>query len=92
MGQIIRIRKKNWGTGVTRRYEYKGVRYEVSSAFRPFILTGDDDTESGTDGMKDKFVNLMLRDPELTMKIKGNKICTMYSNLSAGKECNADKV
>lgn len=90
MGQIIRIRKKKWDTGVTRRYEYRGVRYEVSSVFRPFLMP--DDKNSDEDGLKDKFVNLMLRDPELTMQIKGNKICTMYSNLSAGKECNADKI
>ena len=65
MGQIIRIRKKKWDTGVTRRYEYRGVRYEVSSVFRPFLMP--DDKNSDEDG-------------------------TMYSNLSAGKECNADKI
>ena len=90
MGQIIRIRKKKWDTGVTRRYEYQGVRYEVSSIFRPSHMPGDESSDD--DGLRNRFVNLMLRDPELTMQIKGNKICTMYSNLSAGKECNADKI
>lgn len=88
MGQIIRIRKKKWDTGVTHRYEYKGVRYEVSSVFRPLHMSANEDA----DELKEVFTKLMLRDSKLTMQNKGNKIGTMYSNLSAGKECNADKV
>lgn len=89
MGQVIKLKKRKKFTGVTHRYKYKGVKYEVSSVFRPFniISNGNDD-----DGLKDRFTELVLHDPELTMQIKDNKICTMYSILSAGKESNADKI
>ncbi|MBR3354717.1 MAG: hypothetical protein IKG47_05090 [Oscillospiraceae bacterium] len=92
MGQVIKLKKRKKFTGVTHRYKYKGVKYEVSSVFRPFNIISNDGNRNDDDGLKDRFTELVLHDPELTMQIKDNKICTMYSILSAGKESNADKI
>ena len=74
MGQVIKLKKRKKFTGVTHRYKYKGVKYEVSSVFRPFNIISNDGNRNDDDGLKDRFTELVLHDPELTMQIKDNKM------------------
>lgn len=87
----IKITKKNRRIcGCTRRYEYKGTEYAVSSVFRPF-QTSDARSIIITNDLRERFSGLILHDEMLTMQSEEDKICSTYHALSAGKERYADK-